>query len=775
MSADGRYVAFYSSASNLVANDTNGVFDVFVRDTTANQTTRVSVASDGTEGNDQSTLTAISADGRYVVFASNASNLVRSDTNGYSDVFVRDTQTNQTARVSVASDGTEGNGDAYPGAVSADGRYIAFWSGASNLVAGDTNAAYDVFVRDTMTNQTTLVSVASDGTQANGDSYCQAISADGRYLAFTSMGSNLVQNDVNGVLDVFLHDRTTRQTSRVSVASDDTEGDNDSYAASMSADGRFIAFTSIARTLVPDDSISSFDVFVRDMATQLTTRVSVASDGTPADNASGEPVISANGRFVAFLSNATNLTSDDSNRTYDVFLRDLFTNDTTRVSLASDGLQGDNASGEPAISADGQRVAFLSNAAHLVAPSTTGWNVLVRDRRTSAVATPTATTTPTTSAPTSTPSVSPPPSATSVATPTGTASPTATATPASTVTPTVMPTPTPTMAAIGLRLTPSTSLVGANAAPTDIQVVLDAGAGQVDAVMLRITYDASKLTLVDTDAGVVGVQVLPGAMLQQLLANTVNPSAGTIDFASGRALGQAPASGTFVVATLRVQGAVAGTWPLAFAAGSVEAAFQGVPLPVTTSGGTVRVVEHTLGFMQQPVRAAATFAFGLQPVVAVLDGSGQVAVMDNSTVVTLDLAQGSGPSGAALTCAQRSLVATSGIARFAGCTTDLPGAGYELNASAPDTVPAGTAPFNVTLAGDTNGDCRVSILDFSVVVTYFGKNPSDPAWTDRTAQAYRADLDGSERVTVVDFSIEVTRFGASVASCPPPSDRVYAG
>jgi hypothetical protein len=203
-------VAFKSGASNLVAGDTNGYYDIFVRDRQTGQTTRVSVASDGTQSNSDSEYPSINADGRYVAFSS-ASKLVPGDTNGSYDVFVHDRQTGITERVSVASDGTQGNYDSgywNSPCISADGRYVAFDSGASNLVPGDTNWPTDVFVRDRQAVRTTRLSVASDGAQANGGSWYACISADGRYVAFGSGAVNLVPGDTTG-WDVFVRDRWT--------------------------------------------------------------------------------------------------------------------------------------------------------------------------------------------------------------------------------------------------------------------------------------------------------------------------------------------------------------------------------------------------------------------------------------------------------------------------------------------------------------------------------------------------------------------------------------
>jgi Tol biopolymer transport system component len=281
---------------------------------------RVSVASDGAQGNGDSFDNSISADGRYIAFASRASNLVAGDTNGKQDIFVHDRLTGQTTRVSVASDGAQGNGDSGQPVISADGRFVAFYSSASNLVPGDTNGVEDVFVHDRLTGQTTRVSVASDGAQGNGPSWGPSISADGRFVAFESRASNLVPGDTNGTTDVFVHDRHTGQTMRVSVASDGREGNSYSWLARISADGRFVVFTSDASNLVAGDTNGTWDVFVHDRLTGQTTMVSVASDGTPGNGRSIGVSISGDGRFVAFMSEASNLVAGDTNGTWDVFV-----------------------------------------------------------------------------------------------------------------------------------------------------------------------------------------------------------------------------------------------------------------------------------------------------------------------------------------------------------------------------------------------------------------------------------------------------------------------
>jgi Tol biopolymer transport system component len=366
ISADGRYIAFHSDATNLVSGDINGHYDIFVYDRNTGQITRVSVSTNGTEGNYASWYPSISADGRYIAFHSYAANLVSGDTNGRADVFVHDLDTGQTTRVSVASDGTQGNDESWFPAISADGRYVVFSSQATNLVSGDTNGAWDIFIHDLDTGQTTRVSVASDGAQGNGGSEYPSISSDGRSIAFQSDATNLVSGDTNGEKDVYVRDRVTGQTTRVSVASDGTQGNGGSEYPSISSDGRSIAFQSYSTNLVSGDTSGLDDIFVRDRVTGQTTQVSISSDGSQGNSRSWSSSISANGRYVAFSSQATNLVSGDTNGYYDIFVHDLDTGQTTRVSVASDGTQGNNESWVSAISADGRYVAFMSDASNLV-------------------------------------------------------------------------------------------------------------------------------------------------------------------------------------------------------------------------------------------------------------------------------------------------------------------------------------------------------------------------------------------------------------------------
>jgi Tol biopolymer transport system component len=384
ISADGRFVAFHSQASNLVDGDTNGFGDVFVRDRLLGITERVSLANDGSQANWGAGGPSISVDGRYVAFSSSSTNLVNGDTNNQEDVFVRDRLSGTTERVSVASDETQGNSYSDTSSISADGQYVAFHSSASNLVSGDTNDYEDVFVRDRLSGTTERVSVASDETQGNQFSSGPSISAEGRYVAFLSWASNLVGGDTNYDLDIFVRDRLLGTTERVSVASDGTQGNDAAWNRPfISAYGRYIAFDSNATNLVTGDTNGAQDAFIRDRVGRITERVSVANDETQGNDDTWRPSISADGRYAAFVSLASNLVDGDTNGFADVFVRDRLLGITERVSVASDGSQANIGSDSlyPSISADGRYVVYESAASNLVVEDTNNrYDVFVRDR-----------------------------------------------------------------------------------------------------------------------------------------------------------------------------------------------------------------------------------------------------------------------------------------------------------------------------------------------------------------------------------------------------------
>ncbi|MFO0981499.1 MAG: calcium-binding protein [Planctomycetota bacterium] len=381
VSADGRFIVFDSTAPNLVPGDTNGVGDIFVHDRMTGETTRVSVNSSGKQGNGWSGFSSISANGRYVAFTSEATNLVPSDSNHVNDVFVHDRVTGETTRASVDSFGNQGDDSVGRCLLSADGRFVAFTSSATNLVLGDTNGKDDAFVHDRVTGETTRVSVDSFGNQGNGDTWLPAISADGRYVAFDSYATNLVPGDTNKADDVFVHDRVTGETTRVSVTSSgDQVTDVGGMFPSLSAEGRFVAFMSASRQLVPNDTNWAEDIFVHDRVTGETTRVSVDSQAREGERDSEWESISADGRYVAFASWSNNLAWNDKDPGRDVFVHDRKTGLTTLVSPRIDASAAwPSGSGWPSISADGRYVAFDGHEANLVPDDTNqSGDVLVR-------------------------------------------------------------------------------------------------------------------------------------------------------------------------------------------------------------------------------------------------------------------------------------------------------------------------------------------------------------------------------------------------------------
>lgn len=373
VSSNGRFVAFMSDASDLVADDTNGTHDVFVRDVRRGITTLVSRNHAGTASGNGSSLSfspppVMSANGRYVAFASSASDLVTDDTNGFRDVFVRDLKTNTTTLVSRNSSGTaSGNGESNAPSISANGRFVAFQSYASDLVPGDTNGAPDIFVRDLKAGVTTLVSVNSSGT-ASGSSSSDfgTISADGRVVAFTSNAGDLVPNDTNNTQDVFVRDLRVGTTVLVSASSGGTaSGGSISLSGAIDAMGRSVAFFSGASDIVPDGAGGG--VFRRDLRTGVTTRANVTTDGTPIAGVDF-PVMSANARSIGFRKV---LYSFGEAVGTDVYVRDLKRGVTVRVSESMPG-PGVPSDGPISMSANGGLFGFDSIAGDVVGGDTNG-------------------------------------------------------------------------------------------------------------------------------------------------------------------------------------------------------------------------------------------------------------------------------------------------------------------------------------------------------------------------------------------------------------------
>jgi Tol biopolymer transport system component len=389
LSADGKYVAFVSGATNLVPGDTNGRPDVFVRDLTRGLTRRATVDTAGAQsaGGVGLDVNGLSKDGRHVLFTSRAADLVVGDTNQGPDVFVRDMRYGITTRVSVGADGGElGRSFSRAGsAISDDGRYAVFTWSCGCTVLGTPNRTSELFVRDLKKGTTRRI---FDVPTVNpGDSYSErpAISADGRYLVFTSYAAHLVPGDTNGTSDIFRHDLKTGTTIRVSVGPNgrqSTGGDpvQPSYAhnnADVSDDGRSVVFFSLAGNLV-DGPHARGDVYLRDVKTGTTSVVTLGLGGVPHNASFGNPLfrpgISGNGRYVSFLSWATNLVQDDTNAVNDAFVRDLKKGVTRRAGTGTHGEEpnGYARSWRPALDRDGDTVAFVSEATNLIPDDVNG-------------------------------------------------------------------------------------------------------------------------------------------------------------------------------------------------------------------------------------------------------------------------------------------------------------------------------------------------------------------------------------------------------------------
>jgi hypothetical protein len=405
ISDDGRWVTFASFASNLVAGDEDiGSLDIFLHDRQSGQTERLSVNHEGIPGDGDSNDPVISGDGNWVAFFSDATNLVSGDTNNARDLFLWERATGTLQRISVSSTGAQGSGNMNfnsDAAFSDDGNSIAFISSLNGLVAGDTNGWADLFVHDRMSGETIRVSISSTGEAANNESASVDISADGRYLSFRSWASNLVPDDHNGQADVFVHDRQTGQTERISQRDDGSETTQDASNPSISGDGRFVAFqttedlTSGATTEIP--SIYLYD--------RVNSTIALAVTRTNGERAEAQfPRLSADGQFLLFSSSDSAVVVNDTNEVSDVFRHDFQMDHTERVSLSSYDEQGNGSSTSARMSSEGQYVVWNSFASNLVENDQGGWNdIFVREelalplptRTPTSTSTPTATLTPT--------------------------------------------------------------------------------------------------------------------------------------------------------------------------------------------------------------------------------------------------------------------------------------------------------------------------------------------------------------------------------------------
>ena len=318
------------------------------------------------QSNGASAQPHLSADGRFVAFDSGAENLVPGDTNGVRDVFVRDRQTGTTEIVSVSSAGVHGNANSRDPSISGDGRFVVFESWSYNLVANDTNNRKDIFLHDRLTGTTVRLNVSATGAEADRDSWQAVIATTGDFIAFESRATNLVTGDTNDKNDIYVVERLTGAIERVSISVGGPEANADCKQPAISAGGLYIAFETFASSLIPGDTNKKRDIIVRDRILGHLVRVSVDSAGGQSNQNSAEAALSFGGRFIAFESRASNLVLGDTNGKADVFVHDLILGTTERVSVDSTAGQGNGTSSECWISGSGQYVVFESRADNLV-------------------------------------------------------------------------------------------------------------------------------------------------------------------------------------------------------------------------------------------------------------------------------------------------------------------------------------------------------------------------------------------------------------------------
>ncbi|GBG13989.1 uncharacterized protein NMK_1545, partial [Novimethylophilus kurashikiensis] len=391
LSVDGQFAVFTSSADYLDIGGTNAADDIFLKDIHTGSLIEVSTSATGELGNSASLSAVISGDERYVLFTSFANNLVIGDTNAAYDVFRKDLQTGAIERVSTDATGAQASGSSMEASFSSDDRYVIFTSNATNLVAGDHNSSSDIFTKDLLDGSIQRVSTDSSGNEANGNSSDASFSANGQYVVFTSDANNLVNDDTNAGAEVFVKNLDTGVVQRVALDSNGVEAigykltyvitsptsttysyttlDPQSTNASISADGRYVAFQSTATNLVEGTDTYTTKIFVKDLQTGAIQLASSDVAGVSANDSSENASISADGKYVVFDSRADNLVANDTNGESDVFIKNLQTGEIQRLSLSTTGEQGLFDSNNASFSADGHYVIFHTLDSELVGVS----------------------------------------------------------------------------------------------------------------------------------------------------------------------------------------------------------------------------------------------------------------------------------------------------------------------------------------------------------------------------------------------------------------------
>jgi Tol biopolymer transport system component len=368
ISSDGRVIAFISMANNLSPLVTSPNMNIYVRRVDKKTTSLGSMAKN-VRARGVSVDPAISGDGRYIAFSSDATNLVDQSSRGHKQIYVVDITDGKVTLASTGEDGMVGDDDSASPSLSNDGRYVAFMSKAAGLAKGCGGVAEHVYVRDIEKGVTVCVSNSNDGGDANGSSFHPSMSGNGKFVAFRSHASNLVGGKTNGFDNIYVKDLQSGATTLVSVADDKDPKINpygDSTQPSISYDGQRVAFAAYALGESKSAQDAVDQIYVRDLTSKRTYLVSRSDKGEASNALDAQPRISSDGNFVAFLSAATNLVRGQDNGGRNIYRYDL---KSSRITLVSRGLNGEQLNGncfQPAISADGQVVAFRSNASNLV-------------------------------------------------------------------------------------------------------------------------------------------------------------------------------------------------------------------------------------------------------------------------------------------------------------------------------------------------------------------------------------------------------------------------
>jgi uncharacterized repeat protein (TIGR01451 family) len=365
LSADGTRVAFASYATNLDAADTDRWADAYVNDLVTGDLILASTSDAGADANSDSYAFGLSADGTKVAIQSIAQNLDPGDSDTNYDVYVKDLLTGEIVLVSTSESGSNANADSLYPSLSADGTRVSFWSEADNLDPADTDEFADVYVKDVVTGDLVLVSTSDSDVKANGHSVYHSLSADGRFVAFQSLASNLDPTDTDGFTDIYVKDLVTGDIVLASTSDGGIKANTDAGAPILSADGTRVSFVTAASNLDPADTDDFADIYVKDMVTGDVVLATTSDSDVKANGHTSESTMSGDGTRVAFWSEASNLDPADTDGFTDVYVKDLVTGDLVLVSMSEDGVKANSSSFHPSLSADGTRVAFRSDATNL--------------------------------------------------------------------------------------------------------------------------------------------------------------------------------------------------------------------------------------------------------------------------------------------------------------------------------------------------------------------------------------------------------------------------